>query len=96
MKITGIKKAVGEYQRANAGGYYSPHYGNLMLDRGTGEVWTDTFCSIGHNEYKVYHDPMIIDLVAWVLEMGIVEPPALVNMANVRTWAEKAMAEVEA
>ena len=62
MKIVGIKKAVGEYQRANAGGCYSPIYGNLMLDRSTGEVWCDYFYSLGHNSWKEYHDPAVIDL----------------------------------
>lgn len=52
MKITGLKKAVGEYQRANKEGYYSPKYGYLMFDKATGELWTDEFYSLGHNEWK--------------------------------------------
>lgn len=47
MKITGLKKAVGEYQRANKEGYYSPKYGYLMFDKATGELWTDEFYSLG-------------------------------------------------
>lgn len=62
MKLEGLKKAVGEYQRANKGGYYSPEYGYLMLDRATGEVWTDYFNSIGHNSWKEYEDASIINL----------------------------------
>ena len=32
MKITGVKKAVGTYKRANSGGYYRSSYGALMVD----------------------------------------------------------------
>lgn len=62
IKITGIKKAVGEYNRTNKGGYYSPRYGRLMLDRESGEVWTDEFYSIGHGDRKQYSNPAIINL----------------------------------
>ena len=82
-KIIGIKKAVGDFQRANAGGYHSPRYGTLMLDRGTGEVWTDEFYSVGHSNWKEYRDRNIINLSAY-MEMRNVP----VNMANVRTVAE--------
>lgn len=82
-KISGIKKAVGDFQRANAGGYYSPRYGTLMLDRGTGEVWTDEFYDLGHNSWKEYKDRNIMDLSGYMGQRGIP-----VNMANVRTVAE--------
>ena len=62
IKITGIKKAVGDYNRANKGGYYSPRYGRLMLNRETGEIWTDEFYSIGHGDRKQYSNPAIINL----------------------------------
>lgn len=62
MKIKGIKKAVGDFNKLNAGGYYDPRYGILMLDRNSGEVWTDEFYSLGHNSFKVYHDEAIINL----------------------------------
>lgn len=88
MKITGIKKAVGEYRRCNEGGYYSPRYGRMMLDRATGEVWVDEFYSIGHNSWKEYHDESIINIVNWAYDNGYAEEP--VNMANVKIWAEKA------
>ena len=29
MKITGLKKAIGEFKRANAGGYYSVNMQNV-------------------------------------------------------------------
>lgn len=82
-KITGIKKAVGEYQRANAGGHFSASYGVLMLDRGTGEVWCDYFHSVGHNEWKVYHDEAIINLGREIEADG--EP---VTMKTVKEYAE--------
>ena len=81
--ISGIKKAVGSYQRLNAGGYCSPHYGVMMLDRGTGEVWTDEFYSIGHNSWKEYRDRNIMNLSSYMNMRNIP-----VNMANVRTVAE--------
>lgn len=90
-KITGIKKAVGEYNRANAGGYYSASYGNLMLDRSTGEVWCDYFYSLGHNEWKQYHDPAIIDLGREITEQG-----DTVSMKTVRAYAERMCGEYTA
>lgn len=33
MKIKGLKKAIGDYKRANEEGYYSPRYGYLMFDK---------------------------------------------------------------
>lgn len=61
-KIKGLKKAVGDYQRANAGGHYSARYGKLMLNARTGELWTDEFYSLGHNSWAEYEDSDIIDL----------------------------------
>lgn len=43
MKITGVKKAVGTYKRANSGGYYRSSYGALMVDMSKGYVWCDEF-----------------------------------------------------
>lgn len=82
-KIFGLKKAVGEFQHANAGGYYSPRYGVLMLDRGTGEVWTDEFYSLGHNSWKEYKDRNIMNLSGYMEQRGIP-----VTMDNVREVAE--------
>lgn len=50
MKIKGLKSAVGEYKSTNKEGYYSPRYGHLMFDRGSGEIWTDEFYSLSHND----------------------------------------------
>ena len=38
-------------------------YGNLMIDTDDGEVWTDEFCDFTHNEYKVYNDDAIHDVI---------------------------------
>lgn len=84
MKIKGLKSAVGDYQHANAGGFFSPSYGCLMFDKSTGELWTDYFCSIGHNEWKVYHSDAIIDLGQLMTENGL-----KINMRNVKEYIEK-------
>lgn len=60
--LKNLKKAVGDYQRANKGGEYSPVYGELMLDRKTGELWVDHFCSTGHTSYCVYDGRDVINL----------------------------------
>lgn len=91
MKITGIKKAVGDYNRANKGGYYSPRYGRLMLDRVTGEVWTDEFYSLGHGDFNVYRSESIVNL-----GNVIGNDNNAVNMATVRRYAEAACAEYTA
>lgn len=82
--IKGIKGAVGEYKRANSGGWLSPWYGCMMLDREDGQVWTDTFYNLGHNEWKEYHSQSIICLSKLMNEMGIE-----INMRNTREMAEQ-------
>ena len=82
MKLEGLKKAVGDYQRANKGGYYSSEYGYLMLDRSTGELWTDYFYSIGHNSWKEYEDKAIINL-GQIIE----NDEEKVSMATVKAYA---------
>lgn len=84
MKIKGIKKAVGAYHRANAGGYYSIEYGYLMLDRSTGEVWTDYYVSLGRNSWSVYDDPAIVDLGRLIVDRG-----CPVCMVTVRLWGQR-------
>lgn len=90
MKITGIKKAVGEYKRANSEGWSSPWYGNIMLDREDGHVWTDVFYSLGHNEWMEYRSPSIIDLGHW---MNMQDEDAVINMQTVKAAAEKLCSE---
>lgn len=62
LKLQGLNKAIGDYHRANSGGPYSPRYGVLMLDKSTGEIWTDEFYSLGQNDWKEYHSNDIINL----------------------------------
>ena len=70
MEIKGIRKAVRLYLEANEGGYYSPRYGMLMLDRSTGEVWCDEFNDLGHNSYVNYKDPAVINLAREIYSSG--------------------------
>lgn len=81
LKITGLKKAIGEYKRYNAGGYYSPRYGYLMFDKSTGELWTDEFYSLGHNSWNEYHSEDVINLGAMMAENGLE-----INMQNVKEF----------
>ena len=83
MKIKGLKKAVGDYQRVNSDGPYSPCYGEIMLDAETGEIWTDEFCSLGHNEWKEYHNPAVVNLSRQMREHNLE-----VTMKNVRDFIE--------
>lgn len=91
IKIKGLKKSVGDYQRANEGGYYDARYGRLMLDRTTGELWTDEFYSLGHNSWKEYHDDAIINLISYMSDYT--QGEVTVNMQNVKTYAEMAIQE---
>lgn len=68
MKIKGLKKAVGEYQELNKGGAYSPHYGLLMFDISTGELWTDEFYSLGHSSFISYESDSIVNLGKMMLD----------------------------
>lgn len=82
--IQGLKKAVGDYQRANEGGHYSPIYGCLMYDKADKTVWTDEFCSMGHNSWNDYSSDTIVNLSRMMIERGIE-----INMKNVREFIEK-------
>ena len=62
LKLKGLNKAIGDYHRANSGSPYSPRYGVLMLDKSTGEIWTDEFYDLGHNHFAVYKSDDIINL----------------------------------
>lgn len=81
IKITGLKKAVGDFQRANADGCYSPRYGYLMFDKEDGSLWTDEFYSLGHNDWKEYNSGTIINLGREMAQRGIE-----VNMKNVKEF----------
>ena len=62
LKLKGLNKAIGDYHRANSGGPYSPRYGVLMLDKSTGEIWTDEFYDLGHRRCAIYKTDNIINL----------------------------------
>ena len=81
IKIHGLKSAVGDYRRANHGGWMSPWYGNLMFDKVSGELWTDEFYNLGGNEWKIYHDSNVINLGALMGSYGI-----KVTMKNVKMF----------
>lgn len=81
MKIKGLKKAVGDYKRANKEGYYSPRYGYLMFDKADGEIWTDEFYALAHNMCKEYHSNTIINLGWMMSEQGL-----NINMKTVKTF----------
>lgn len=83
VMVKGLKKAIGEYQRFNSGGYYSPEYGVLMYDKSDGTLWTDYFYSIGHNSWKEYRSDTIINLGKMMTEQNIP-----ITMANVKKFIE--------
>ena len=84
IKIKGLKKAVGDYQRFNAEGTYSPRYGYLMFNKEDGTIWTDEFYSLGHNSWKEYNSKSIINLGKMMTEQEIE-----INMKNVKEFIEK-------
>ena len=83
MDIKGLKKAVGDYQRANSEGAYRPRDGVLMYDKSDGELWTDEFYSLGHNSWEEYHSESIVNLSSLMRERGVE-----VNMKNVQAFCE--------
>ena len=88
MKITGIKKAVGEHNNwLNRSPFYRA---NIMLDTSTGEVWCDCFTSC--NEWKEYHDSSIISLSRYMSDQSFWE--ADITMKNLKKYAEMACKEV--
>lgn len=89
MKLKGLKKAIGDFQRANAGGYCSATYGELMLDTATGDIWTDWFNSLGHNSWKEYHDEAIINLGKEMADYDwAYGTDTAINMKNVRAFCK--------
>lgn len=80
-KIKGLKKAVGDYNRANNGGVYSQNYGYLMYDKDASILWVDEFYSIGHNSWKEYDSKDIVNLGLMMGERNID-----VNMQNIKQF----------
>ena len=84
IKITGIKKAISDYKNWLSIDWR--HTANIMLDKSTGEVWTD--CFIDCNTWKEYHSDDIVSLSSYIREMT--EEPF--TMAILRKYAEMAIA----
>lgn len=80
-KIKGLKRAVGDYQRANSEGYYSPRYGTLMFDYSDYSIWCDEFYSLGHNSWNEYDDSNVVNL-GRCLQDGV-------TMRSVKSFIEK-------
>ena len=59
LRMSGLRIVAGETKSLS--GPYSPEYLQLSYDRSTGEVWTDFFVSIGHNDWAVYHDENVLN-----------------------------------
>jgi len=90
VKIKGLKKAVGKFQRANEDGPWSSHYGYLMYDSSDGQLWTDEFESIGHNSWNEYHSSTIVNLGGLMAQHGMT-----VSMKNVREFIEKGLYKID-
>lgn len=58
-----------------------------MFDKATGELWTDEFYSLGHNEWKQYQSNSIINLGKIMTENNIE-----INMKNVKSFIEQRIA----
>lgn len=58
IKMTGIKAAAGATKGLQ--GCYSGFYEELFFDLRTGEVWTKSQYSIGHNSWTDYHDDNVV------------------------------------
>ena len=84
IKITGIKKAINDYKNWLSIDWR--HTANIMLDKSTGEVWTD--CFIDCNAWKEYHSDDIVSLSSYIRDRT--EEPF--TMAILRKYAEMAIA----
>ncbi len=77
-----LRKAVREYKEINKGGYYDPHYGYLMYDTETNDLWCSEFYDLGHNSYIDYSDcPEVINLGRMMREHGVE-----INEKNVKAF----------
>lgn len=52
-----------------------------MFDKEDGEIWTDEFYSLGHNEWKEYHSDTIVDIGKMMSDQEI-----KINMKNVKEF----------
>lgn len=84
MEIKNLRRAVAYYKECNAGGRYDSRYGVLMLDRSTGELWTDEFSDFGRNSFTAYNNTAVCNL-SRRMEVAEID----INEANVKMFAEK-------
>lgn len=87
MKLTGYKKALGEYRYWLSLNYF--HRAKIMIDLSDGTVWTDVFTDC--NSYNIYHSDSIISLSDYILEREEGE----LNMALLKEYGEKLLVETE-
>lgn len=85
IKITGIKKAIGEYKYWISQDWMRT--ANIMLDKSTGKVWAD--CFLNCNSWIEYHDEDVISLLSYI--RGMTDEP--LTMSLLRTYAEMAINE---
>lgn len=87
MKITGIKKAIGEYRSWLAGDW--GRCANIMIDLEDGSVWCD--CFISCNEWKEYHSKSIVSLSSYITE----RTDEKISMKLLKEYAERYITEQE-
>lgn len=87
IKVTGIKKAIGEWRDWTSRS--RSYAANIMLDRSTGEVWTDCFTNT--ESWKEYRDPDVISLLAYMSDRMVEK----VNMYSLKEYAKKAICEYQ-
>lgn len=85
IKITGIKKAIGEYKRWISEDYRRT--GNFMLNVITGEVWVDCFVDV--NSWKEYNDENIISLSSYIIK----NMEKQLTMLTLKKYAEMAITQ---
>lgn len=88
IKMTGLKAAAAATKGLQ--GYYSGLYEELFFDRRTGEVWTKTQCSFGHNSWTVYHDEQIIKIC------DLDDPTTMKEIADLIKWRVEEVEAMEA
>ena len=83
-KITGVKKAIGEYRDWTS--RHSSFEAEIMLDKSTGEVWAD--CFVDCNSWKEYESDSIVSLSRYIQRMT--DKPLTMNL--LKEYAAMAMA----
>jgi hypothetical protein len=79
IKITGIKKAVGDFNNWQGAA-------RIYFDRSTGEVWTNIYTAPTWE--TIYHDPTIVQLASkatWVMT----QRDNTITMAGLKILCEK-------